>query len=118
MMRDKTRPETYDVLIAQAATCYLNTLVQSLFMCPELRCALFNWTYDPKVNKPRAECIPYQLQRMFVQMQTAPQQAPAKKGIKGAAGTAARGNCAGLVASTDLTKSMGFKEGDQYVLML
>ena len=53
--------------------CYLNSLLQTLFMCPELRCALLNWTYDESTaREPRAECLPYQLQRIFVRMQTLP----------------------------------------------
>jgi len=30
----------------QGATCYMNSLLQTLYMTPEFRTALYNWAYD------------------------------------------------------------------------
>ena len=41
------RPESrYRGLSNQGATCYLNSLLQSLYMTPEFRSAIFKWSYD------------------------------------------------------------------------
>lgn len=35
----------------QGATCYMNSLLQTLYMTPEFRTALYKWKYNPeKVN--------------------------------------------------------------------
>lgn len=47
-------------------TCYLNSLLQALFMTPEFRNALYKWEFDgsdPNKN------IPYQLQKLFLNLQ-------------------------------------------------
>jgi ubiquitin C-terminal hydrolase len=37
----------------QGATCYMNSLLQTLYMTPEFRTALYKWKYDPeKVSSP------------------------------------------------------------------
>eukprot|EP01050_Picozoa_sp_SAG11_P026785 SAG11_NODE_6541_length_1292_cov_1.114837_1_plen_357_part_01 len=54
----------------QAATCYMNSLLQSLYMTPELRYALYNWRWTEGRDAPKAECIPYQLQLLFCKLQT------------------------------------------------
>lgn len=56
----------YVGLVNQAMTCYLNSLLQALFMTPEFRNALYNWEFDG--NDP-AKSIPYQLQRLFLNLQ-------------------------------------------------
>ncbi|XP_022105952.1 ubiquitin carboxyl-terminal hydrolase 47-like isoform X2 [Acanthaster planci] len=56
-------------LINQAMTCYLNSLLQTLYMTPEFRNALYKWCFDESVEDP-SKSIPYQLQRLFVQLQT------------------------------------------------
>ena len=56
-------------LFNQGATCYLNSLLQSLFFTPEFRSALLHrWQYNA-VSHPKADkCIPYQLQLLFARL--------------------------------------------------
>lgn len=62
-----SRPSSgYVGLVNQAMTCYLNSLLQALFMTPEFRNALYNWEFD---NSDPTKNIPYQLQRLFVNLQ-------------------------------------------------
>lgn len=56
----------YVGLVNQAMTCYLNSLVQALYMTPEFRNAIYNWEFDG-VNETRS--IPYQLQKLFLNLQ-------------------------------------------------
>ena len=58
-------------LVNAAATCYLNNSLQALFMTPELRCGLYRWRYQQERDGPKDESIPYQLQKLFIRMQTA-----------------------------------------------
>lgn len=53
-------------LVNQAMTCYLNSLLQALFMTPEFRNALYRWEFD---NDNEAKNIPYQLQKLFLNLQ-------------------------------------------------
>lgn len=71
-------------LVNQAMTCYLNSLLQALFMTPEFRNALYNWEFD---GKGETKSIPFQLQKLFVNLQTSNKLA---------------------VETTDLTKSFGW----------
>jgi len=65
----------YRGLSNQGATCYLNSLLQSLYMTPEFRSALYSWKYDEEKDGPESECIPFQLQSLFGQMQLSKQGA-------------------------------------------
>jgi hypothetical protein len=65
---NKKSPTGFCGLSNQGATCYLNSLLQSLYMTPELRAALWQWEWDPSRNAAKEECIPYQLQRLFVNL--------------------------------------------------
>ena len=38
-------PVRYVGLVNQAMTCYLNSLIQSLFMTPEFRNAIYRWEF-------------------------------------------------------------------------
>lgn len=38
----------------QGATCYMNSLIQTLYMTPEFRNALYKWDFDDTYNKWRA----------------------------------------------------------------
>jgi hypothetical protein len=49
----------------QGATCYMNSLLQTLFMTPEFRAALYTWEYDEARDGGRERCIALQLQRLF-----------------------------------------------------
>lgn len=60
-------PSCYYVgLVNQAMTCYLNSLLQALYMTPEFRNALYNWEFDGQ-NETRS--IPFQLQKLFLNLQ-------------------------------------------------
>lgn len=56
----------YVGLVNQAMTCYLNSLLQALFMTPEFRQALYNWEFD---GIDDLKSIPYQLQKLFLNLQ-------------------------------------------------
>ncbi|XP_037937295.1 ubiquitin carboxyl-terminal hydrolase 47 isoform X2 [Teleopsis dalmanni] len=71
-------------LVNQAMTCYLNSLLQALYMTPEFRNALYRWEFD---NDNEAKNIPYQLQKLFLNLQTSKKPA---------------------VETTDLTRSFGW----------
>uniref|UniRef100_A0A182Q081 Ubiquitin carboxyl-terminal hydrolase 47 n=1 Tax=Anopheles farauti TaxID=69004 RepID=A0A182Q081_9DIPT len=75
-------------LVNQAMTCYLNSLLQGLYMTPEFRNALYNWEFD---GEDEAKSIPYQLQKLFVNLQTSPKSA---------------------VETTDLTRSFGWDSAE------
>jgi len=75
---------TYVGLVNQAMTCYLNSLLQALYMTPEFRNALYNWEFD---GTGEVKSIPFQLQKLFINLQTSEKSA---------------------VETTDLTKSFGW----------
>ncbi|XP_050091238.1 ubiquitin carboxyl-terminal hydrolase 47 isoform X2 [Anopheles aquasalis] len=79
---------SYRGLVNQAMTCYLNSLLQALYMTPEFRNALYNWEFD---GEDEAKSIPYQLQKLFVKLQTSPKSA---------------------VETTDLTRSFGWDSAE------
>jgi ubiquitin carboxyl-terminal hydrolase 47 len=60
---------SYAGLSNQGATCYLNGLLQTLFMTPEFRRAVYSWTYNSEKDGPAHQCIPLQLQRLFGMLQ-------------------------------------------------
>ncbi|TSL68241.1 Ubiquitin carboxyl-terminal hydrolase 47 [Bagarius yarrelli] len=64
----------YVGLVNQAMTCYLNSLLQTLFMTPEFRNALYNWEFEESEEDP-VTSIPFQLQRLFVLLQTSKKRA-------------------------------------------
>jgi len=59
----------YVGLVNQAMTCYLNSLLQALFMTPEFRNALYSWQFDEN-EEEEAKSMPFQLQKLFVNLQT------------------------------------------------
>ena len=58
-------------IINQGATCYMNSLLQGLYMTPELRFALYRWQWKAERGESKEESIPYQLQKLFCMMQSA-----------------------------------------------
>ena len=78
----------------QGATCYLNSLIQTLFMTPEFRYELLKWNYNPAVDGEAKDCIPLQLQKLFFHLQE-----PIRK----------------IEETKMLTKSFQWSSGDVYV---
>lgn len=75
-------------LVNQAMTCYLNSLLQTLYMTPEFRNAIYKYHFD---SDKGVKNIPYQLQRLFLLLQTSHKRA---------------------VETTDLTKSFGWDSSE------
>ncbi|XP_065062208.1 wee1-like protein kinase [Rhopilema esculentum] len=73
-------------------TCYLNSLLQTLFMTPEFRNALYRWKFAGTAAEA-SKSIPYQLQRLFLKLQTSKKRA---------------------VETTDLTKSFGWDSSEAW----
>uniref|UniRef100_A0A8C2RWK8 Ubiquitin carboxyl-terminal hydrolase 47 n=1 Tax=Capra hircus TaxID=9925 RepID=A0A8C2RWK8_CAPHI len=80
----------YVGLVNQAMTCYLNSLLQTLFMTPEFRNALYKWEFEESEEDP-VTSIPYQLQRLFVLLQTSKKRA---------------------IETTDVTRSFGWDSSE------
>lgn len=51
----------YIGLSNQGATCYMNSLLQTLFMTPEVRGHIFSYVYNAQMHGSKDYCIPYQL---------------------------------------------------------
>jgi len=79
-------------LINQAMTCYLNSLIQTLFMTPEFRNALYRWKYTG-TEQAASKSIPFQLQKLFLKLQVSKKKA---------------------VETTDLTKSFGWDSSEAW----
>ncbi|XP_034232317.1 ubiquitin carboxyl-terminal hydrolase 47 isoform X2 [Thrips palmi] len=71
-MRESDR--SYVGLVNQAMTCYLNSLLQALFMTPEFRNSLYKWEF---IGSPEEtpKSIPFQLQKLFLSLQTSSRSA-------------------------------------------
>uniref|UniRef100_A0AAQ4QMF7 Ubiquitin carboxyl-terminal hydrolase 47 n=1 Tax=Gasterosteus aculeatus aculeatus TaxID=481459 RepID=A0AAQ4QMF7_GASAC len=82
----------YVGLVNQAMTCYLNSLLQTLFMTPEFRNALYNWEFEETEEDP-VTSIPHQLQRLFVLLQTSKKRA---------------------IETTDVTRSFGWDSSEAW----
>ncbi|EFC46926.1 peptidase C19 family ubiquitinyl hydrolase [Naegleria gruberi] len=78
----------------QGATCYLNSLIQSLYHTPEFRRMILEWRYNPDKDPSKERCIPYQLQRLFAYLALSKRKA---------------------VPTTHLTKSFGWTQSDAFV---
>lgn len=81
-------------LLNQGATCYLNSLLQSLYMIPEFRAALYSWPYVSSEHGEDELCLTRQLQRLFVQLQL---------------------SARGAVPTVGLTKSFGWNSSESFV---
>ena len=71
------RPSTqrWAGLSNEGATCYLNSLLQALFVSPEVRRAVFAFCYDEAVHGAPAACVPLQLCKLFTRLQLTQQVA-------------------------------------------
>eukprot|EP00658_Telonema_sp_P-2_P072299 TRINITY_DN61458_c0_g1_i1.p1 TRINITY_DN61458_c0_g1~~TRINITY_DN61458_c0_g1_i1.p1 ORF type:complete len:262 (+),score=65.83 TRINITY_DN61458_c0_g1_i1:150-935(+) len=81
-------------LYNQAATCYMNSLLQSLYFTSEFRSMVFQFRWNQELHPPKHKCIPYQLQHLFARMQLSSRAA---------------------VSTKDLTRSFGWEGGQVFV---
>lgn len=65
----KSPEKKFAGLYNPGATCYMNSLLQTLFMTPEFRLKLYSFQYDRQAHGTAANCIPYQLQLLFARLQ-------------------------------------------------
>ncbi len=77
----------------QGATCYLNSLLQTLYFDPVFRRLVYEWRYDEHKDGPAAKCLPFQLQLLFAQLQIGDN---------------------GVAKTGPLTESFGWTNGEQY----
>ena len=57
-------------LLNQGATCYLNSLVQALFMLPSVREKVFSFEFDADRHGAAETCVPLQLGVLFARLAT------------------------------------------------
>ncbi|EAN77301.1 ubiquitin carboxyl-terminal hydrolase, putative [Trypanosoma brucei brucei TREU927] len=95
----KRRRTKYNGLLNQGATCYLNSLLQTLFHISEFRLAIYQIPTAEEaeekndVNIKATKSIPYALQRLFCHLQTGSEAAD----------------------TTELTESFGWSSSDSFV---
>ena len=90
----KNKNIKYIGLQNQGSTCYLNALIQSLFMTPEFRYNIFQWKYDNNIHGNLKDSIPFQLQKLFYRLQN-----PIRK----------------IEQTVDLTKSFQWNNNEVYI---
>jgi ubiquitin C-terminal hydrolase len=83
----------YRGLRNQGATCYLNSMLQALYLTHGFRRAVYAWRHDPDVHPPVAQCPAAQLQRLFARLQLSDRAA---------------------VSTTPLTKSFGWNDREVF----
>ena len=101
-----SRRRIFTGLKNQGATCYMNSLLQTLFMTPEFRNALYRYEHDVERDDAKADCIPYQLQRLFASLQMR----------SSAASNRSSSSIIPLAVCTkSLTLAFGWKDSDGFV---
>ena len=50
-------------------TCYLNSLLQTLYMTPQFKSSILQWKYNSSSQPSKPDCIPYQLKKLFSRLQ-------------------------------------------------
>lgn len=50
------------------ATCYMNSLLQTLYMTPEFKQAIYEWKYNERIHPRPEDSILYQLQKLFAKL--------------------------------------------------
>lgn len=58
----------YKGLANIGATCYMNSLLQTLYMTPDFKQAIYLWQYNDRLHPKPADSILYQLQRLFAKL--------------------------------------------------
>ena len=77
----------------QGATCYLNSLLQTLYLDPSFRSAVYSFRYDEAKDGKSTDCIAFQLQLLFAELQIGEN---------------------GVAKTGQLTESFGWRDGEQY----
>ena len=86
--------QQYCGLANEGTTCYLNSLLQALFMIKEVRQAVFAFEYaGAALHGEAADCVPLQLAHLFARLQLSSRQA---------------------VSTRALTSSFGWSRAEQY----
>ncbi|CDW75353.1 ubiquitin carboxyl-terminal hydrolase [Stylonychia lemnae] len=80
-LQSEERKQKYLGLCNQGATCYMNSLLQALYMTPEFRQFIYSWDYNPDLHGNQEYSIPYQLQRLFAHLQMSRRRAVETRGL-------------------------------------
>merc|ERR1712000_589786 len=95
-MRNNNNQTKFAGLYNQGATCYLNSLLQTLFLTPELRKVIYEFVYNKEKHGDADRCIILQLQLLFAKLQLA------------------KSNSINSLKTEKLTKSFGWNNSDSF----
>ncbi|XP_078481592.1 ubiquitin carboxyl-terminal hydrolase 47 [Ciona intestinalis] len=76
---DEPKDVRFVGLVNQAMTCYLNSLIQTLYMTPDFKTALARWECHNQDDTTSS--IPYQLQHLFLLLQTSNKESVETTGL-------------------------------------